>query len=295
MFINQVNFNHINFRNNKIESTVKKNISQNNQTEVCSKEAASAIANQIIISRREIPEYGKLSDSIIKKCQTGEKGQIINKKTGEIVDITADIEPTPFNLKKLALYDNNQEIGIALFKKVTIENSVLEGYDEYIGDTGAIYVHYMQNDNRGKYKHVGTLLHRIMHEISKQSGCEGKMILIAAKNAAPFHYDSGFKPISSFNPSDSNIQKEAKKTELEIMADKNRSSINMYLPVENMEKLENGEHCIPEEIKNITDDEYNKLLNKFDQDWIFICINKPNERTQINKYSGKTTVDLQLK
>lgn len=224
------------------------------QCEVCSKEAASSIATLNMCKIHRIPDVGEIPKSVIKKCTTGEKGPIINKETGEKVDIRANIRSADGcveDYKILSVYDKDKEIGHVTFKHATKDNPCIISAEKYLGDDGAIYIDYMQNNFKDKYSHVGTFMHRVLHELSKQQGSKGKMILDSMSKPAAFHYDSGFIPLASFNADNDYFKAVSQMMELQIMTGHFDRSTPMCLDENKMKQLENGEHCIPKEMKNI--------------------------------------------
>ncbi len=269
MLVNQLNYRYIPFKGNENITSQKNEQKGNiNQSEFCSKEAANGLKAKNINLTYKIPELGRIPDSILQQCQTGEKGQIIDKKTGKNINVTGEIRNGLYGYKVLELYNGSENIGYATIKKVDKQHPALIGTDKYMGDTGCIYIEYMQNNDKNRYKHVGTLLHRLIHQISKEIGCEGKVILDSMDKPASFHYDSGFRPLIGYNANDNFLKYRAKVAELEIINNMFSGSCNMYLPLENMKKLEDGEHCTPKEIKNLSTSEVYDLSEKYRSEFL---------------------------
>lgn len=136
------------------------------------------------------------------KSVTPEQSSINGKKitiktaAGKEIECELSIRELKHGSEKIEIIDpDGNVLGCSSIKYRTVDDYsggyIPQQVEEYLGDTGALYVDLMESRLSGA--HIGTELHKANILRSQELGCQGKVYLEAAWKSPTFHYKSGFR------------------------------------------------------------------------------------------------------
>ena len=135
------------------------------------------------------------------KSVTPEQSSINGKKitiktaAGKEIECELSIRELKHGSEKIEIIDpDGNVLGYSSITYRTVDDYggyIPQQVEEYLGDTGALYVDLMESRLSGA--HIGTELHKANILRSQELGCQGKVYLEAAWKSPTFHYKSGFR------------------------------------------------------------------------------------------------------
>lgn len=136
------------------------------------------------------------------KSVTPEQSSINGKKitiktaAGKEIECELSIRELKHGSEQIEIIDpDGNVLGYSSIKYRTADDYsggyIPQQVEEYLGDTGALYVDLMESRLSGA--HIGTELHKANILRSQELGCQGKVYLEAAWKSPTFHYKSGFR------------------------------------------------------------------------------------------------------
>ncbi len=136
------------------------------------------------------------------KSVTPEQSSINGKKitiktaAGKEIECELSIRELKHGSEKIEIIDpDGNVLGCSSITYRTVDDYsggyIPQQVEEYLGDTGALYVDLMESRLSGA--HIGTELHKANILRSQELGCQGKVYLEAAWKSPTFHYKSGFR------------------------------------------------------------------------------------------------------